>query len=84
MSGRKSNLHLTDDETKELFADPLWAEKYPPILTVDLAAELMNVPKATIYDWSSRGLLDNCKRKTGKHLQILRNRFVKQLFNEGL
>ena len=84
MSGQKDNLHLTDDETKELFADPFWAEKFPPILNVEQAAQLINVPIATIYDWSSRGLLDSCKRKTGRHLRILRDRYVKQLFNEGL
>ena len=35
------------------------------------------MPKQTVYAWSSQGLLKECSRKTGKHLRILRDKFVK-------
>jgi excisionase family DNA binding protein len=54
------------------------------VLTVDQAADLMQVPKKTIYDWSSRGLLRGCGRKVGKHLRIFRDKFLLHIFNEGL
>jgi excisionase family DNA binding protein len=75
---------LTPREITALFADPAWATRFPPILTVDEAAELARVPKHTIYAWSSQDLLKGCSRRVGKHLRILRDKFVLKLFNEGL
>ena len=84
MAGQNNNLRLTDGEVTRAFADSKWAETYPPILNVDQAAQLISVPKGTIYDWSSRGLLTGCARRVGRHLRIFRDRFIKHLFNEGL
>jgi len=56
----------------------------PPVLTVDEAAELLRVPKQTIYDWSARGLLQGCSRKVGKHLRLFRDRLLQRVFNEGI
>ena len=67
-----------------MFADPAWAAKFPPLLTVDEAAQLVQVPKQTVYAWSSQGLLKGCSRKAGKHLRILRDKFILKIFNEGL
>jgi excisionase family DNA binding protein len=83
MAGQ-NNLRLTDAEITRAFADSKWAEMYPPILNVDQSAQLMGVPKGTVYDWSSRGLLDCCATKVGRHLRIFRDRFIKHAFNEGL
>ena len=80
---RSNNLSLTDAEIAASFADGQWAEQFPPILDVELAAKLAIVPVGTIYDWSSRGLLVNCATKVGKHLRIFRDRFLKTIFNEG-
>lgn len=55
---------------------------YPPILSVDQAARLAGVPKKTIYDWSSRGLLQDIAVRRGKRLRVLRDRFVRFLFSE--
>jgi len=77
-------LHLTDAEIARTFSDNKWAEKFPPVLTVDEAAQLVGVPKATLYNWSSRGLLRGCARKVGRHLRIVRDKFIKRVFNEGL
>ena len=81
---KQESLKLTAQEIQRAFADPKWAESFPPILTVNQAAALLVVPKATIYDWSSRGLLSGCARRVGKHLRVFRDRLVAKIFNEGL
>ena len=78
---RKPPLKLTDREICEMFADPEWSKKFPPLLDADEAATLAHVPLATIYDWSSRGLLDNCAHKRHR-LQIVRNRFIRFLLEK--
>jgi excisionase family DNA binding protein len=78
------SLKLTDKEIASPFAVPVWAERFPPILTVDQAADLLQVPKQTIYDWRSRGLLGSCCRKVGKHLRFYRDRLIEKAFNEGI
>jgi len=78
------SLKITDKEIASSFADSHWADRFPPILTVDQAAELAAVPKGTIYEWSSCGRLKGCARKVGKYLRIFRDRFIKQMFNEGI
>jgi len=69
-------------EVAQAFEDPHWSQRFPPLLTVDEAEELVNVPKATIYDWSSRGLLSDCAFRVGKYLRIWRDSFLK-LISEG-
>src|SRR5438874_7891337 len=51
---------------------------------LDQAAALARVPKQTLYSWSSQERLRGCSRRVGKHLRILRDRFVRLLFNEGI
>ena len=65
-------------------SDPNWAGAFPPLLSVDQAARLLQMPKATVYNWSSRGLLKGCSRKVGKHLRLFRDRLVMKIFNQGL
>lgn len=76
--------HLTAKEVAVMFSDPESAAKFPPVLTVDEAAQLARVPKQTVYGWSSQGLLKGCSRRVGKHLRILRDKFILKIFNEGL
>jgi excisionase family DNA binding protein len=78
------SLKVTPQELANAFADPAWAGKFPPLLDVDQAAELMRVSKLTIYDWSSRGLLRGCGRKVGKRLRFFRDRLLVRALNEGL
>ena len=73
---------LTLEEANAVFDDPTWSAKFPPFLTKQHVAELLEVPISTVYAWSSQGLLDPCKVRAGKHLRFLRNRFV-QLVSEG-
>jgi excisionase family DNA binding protein len=56
----------------------------PVVLTVEEAAELLRMPKQTIYDWRSRGLLKGCCRKVGKRLRFFRDRLIQKAFNEGI
>lgn len=72
---------FTDTELAGTFSEPDLSRRFPPVLSVTQAAELLQVPVATIYDWSSRGLLRGCARKIGKRLRISRDRFLKQAFN---
>lgn len=84
MASKDDSLRLTAQDVANAFADPLWAAKFPPVLTIGQAAELLQVPKQTLYDWNSRGLLRGCCRKTGKHLRFFRDKFLYFVFNEGL
>lgn len=79
-----SSLKLTDREVAASFADVGVAEKYPPVMTIEQVAELLQTPVNTIYQWRSQGRLATCCRKVGKHLRFYRDRLVKKVFNEGI
>jgi excisionase family DNA binding protein len=83
MDGDKS-LRLTTKEIASAFSDPLWAQRFPPLMTVEQAADLLQVPKATVYDWRSRGLLKKCSRKVGRYVRFWRDSLIILVLNEGL
>jgi excisionase family DNA binding protein len=83
MDGNES-LKLTDKEISDCFSDPLWGTRFPPILTLEQAAELLQIPEQTIYQWRSQGRLGSCCRKIGKHLRFYRARLIKLAFNQGI
>ncbi len=60
MARQDGDLKLTKAELVSAFSDPHWAGLYPPVLSVAQAARLLQVSKATFYDWSSRGRLRGC------------------------
>ena len=78
------SIRLGDRELAEMFAGNIEAERFPPILTLSQAAELLQIPVGTLRDWRSRGLMPGCSRKVGKHVRYFRDRLVKHLFNRGL
>ena len=84
MAEGHENLKLTAKEIAAAFSDTTWSMKYPPIMSIEQAAELLQISKDTIYDWRSRGLLKGCCRKVGKHLRFFRDRLIQKLMNEGL
>jgi hypothetical protein len=84
MACEQNKLDLTDEEITASFTSGPWAEQFPPVLDIALAAKLLIVPEATIYDWSSRKLLTGCATKVGKYVRIYRDRFLKLIFNGGL
>lgn len=79
-----NGLKLSEHEIKSAFTAGPWAEQFPPVLTIDQVAELLQVPKSTLYDWRSRGLLDRCSRRVGKRVLFIRDRLMQLIFNEGL
>lgn len=84
MDHQNENLKLTAKELATAFSDPVWSQKYPPLMSIEQAAEMLQISKDTIYDWRSRGLLKGCCRKVGKHLRFFRDRLIQKLMNEGL
>jgi len=79
-----SNLKLTDGEIAAPFADSDMSQRFPPILTIDQVVALLQVPKHTIYNWRSRGLLSGCSRRVGRHVRFFRDRLIKHVFNHGI
>jgi hypothetical protein len=79
---RKSDMKLGRAEISSMFADSEWSRAFPPVLSTEVAARLADVTVATVYDWSSRGLLKGCAYKKGKKLRIVRDRFVQFLFTK--
>ena len=73
---------LSANEIQQAFGDSDWGKQFPPVLNVDQAAELASIPKKTIYEWSSRGVLKGCANRFGRRLRILRDRFIQLLFEE--
>lgn len=78
------SLQLTDKEITQMFPEGIYADRFPPIMSLEEAADLLQVPKDTLRDWRSRGLLSGCCRKIGKHLRFFRDRLIKKVFNDGL
>lgn len=71
-----NGLDLSAKEIAAFFSEPAWASRFPPILTIAQAAELLQVPIETVRSWRSRGLLDSCSKRVGKHVRIFRDRFI--------
>lgn len=74
---------LTSREIAAAFSDPHWAERFPPILTIEQSAELLQFPLGTLRDWRSRGLLGSCSRRVGKRVRFWRDRLIHWFFNEA-
>lgn len=80
----KKNLKITQQEVTQAFSTGDWAAKYPPLLTIDQAAELLDVPKATLYQWRSEGRLTGTVQRVGKHLRFFRDRLILKVMNKGV
>lgn len=81
---RKSLLtgELTNVDLDGIVAE--YARKYPAYISAEQAAEIAQRPTATLYDWSSRGLLDAFKSKRGRKVLFGRDAFVRWLAgNDG-
>lgn len=75
------SLDLSPREIAACFADPLWAQRFPPVLRIEQAAELLGLPVGTLRDWRSRGLLTKCSRKVGRRVLFFRDRLILSVFN---
>lgn len=74
-----SPIRFATGEVARYFAG-IWGEKFPPILDIAQAAELLRIPVGTLRDWRSRGLLDGCCRRCGRRVLFLRDRLVQKAF----
>jgi hypothetical protein len=81
MATNDENLRLT---AREIAAACATNSTVPLVLTIDEAAVLLRIPKATLYDWRSHGLLSGCCRRVGKRLLFFRDRLFQKAFNDGL
>ena len=81
---QEANLKLTDREITAAFDEPEMTQRFPPVLTLDQASDLLQVPVGTLRDWRSRELLGSCCRKLGRHVRFYRDRLLKLAFNEGI
>ena len=71
---------MSNPEIGRLVAE--YASRFPPLITVGQAAEISHRKIQTIYDWSSRGVLDGCKARRGGILLLVRDGFVRFLLDE--
>ena len=70
---------LTADELTNFASGP-WAEKYPPILTIAQAADMLQVPVGTLRFWRTTGRLNGCSRRYGRVLRFYRDRLIRWFF----
>lgn len=70
-----------DNEGRQMFFDNI--NSFPIILTLQDVAILFRVTLSTIYHWSSIGLFDRCKFKSGKTVRIYRDKLLQEFFPES-
>ena len=75
-----ASLKLADNEISSTFADPLMAERFPPVLTLEQASLLLQAPSRQCAS-GAKGLLPSPAKLAT--LAFYRDR-LKQAFNEGL
>jgi len=84
MDGKQSKgLCLTAKEISAVFHDPHWAAKFPPVMSTEQAAELLQVPVKTLYLWHQTGRLSGCCKRVGTPLRFFRDRLLDVVFNQG-
>jgi excisionase family DNA binding protein len=71
---------LSKVEIAKAFAEGTGAQ-FPPIMTVDQLAVLLQISRKTLYEWAETGRLDGAFRKRGKHILFWRDRAIDIIFN---
>lgn len=66
---------MIESAAAEVMAE--YANRYPPLITVEQAAEIAHVPIATIHAWSSDGAFDGFKVHRGRRILLQRDCFVR-------
>jgi excisionase family DNA binding protein len=77
---RRDGPRITKAEIARAFKEGA-REALPPILSPQLLAESLGLPRKTIYLWIETGRLDGCFRKRGKHVLIWRDRVIDEILN---
>ena len=76
---RSAKVKVGQEDLDHAFFDNLGG-RFPPVLNAAQAAELLQIPIKTLYEWSSRGYLRGCSRRRGKRLFFWRDRLIRELF----
>lgn len=63
--------------------DPSFRQKYKSVIGVNEMTEMLHLKRKTVHEWSSRGLLDSCKRKIGRRLKIILECLLNRIANDG-
>ena len=71
---------LTAEELTTNCASGPGAEKFPPILTIAQAADMLQVPVGTLRFWRTTGRLNGCSRRYGRVLRFYRDRLIRWFF----
>lgn len=72
---------LTEAEIQQCLAAEPWCARFPPVLTIDQAAELLQVPVPTIRKWHFCGMLKHCTSMRGKEIRLYRDRVIRWFFD---
>ena len=75
----RDTVRIDQTDLDRAFFDNLGG-RFPPVLNVSQAAQLLQVPVKTLYEWSSRGRLRSCARRRGKRLFFWRDLLIRELF----
>jgi hypothetical protein len=81
MNTARNGLNLSKDEIETAFNEPHWATEFPPIMSTEQVAKLLQLPIGTIYQMSSQGCFATCAKRVGKYLRFHRPRLLQAIFN---
>jgi excisionase family DNA binding protein len=68
------------EAVRQLFDNSVGKDHFPPVLSPQQAAALLNISVHTLYQWLSKGYLKGCSRRRGKRVFIWRDALVVGLF----
>jgi excisionase family DNA binding protein len=71
---------VSQSEVATMFAVEPWSTHYPPMLTIEQVARLLQVSRRTIHQWIAEGKFAGTTSKVGKHRRFLRERVVQNFF----
>lgn len=74
---------LSDDEISEWFEREPWLRRFPAVLSLPQASDLLQVSTSTLYSWRSEGRLTGVSRKIGKCVRFSRNHHISELVKKG-
>jgi predicted site-specific integrase-resolvase len=72
---------LSNSEIRECLSSEPWCGRFPPILTIEQTAELLQVSPAAIRKWHRCGELRCCAAKKGRDIRFFRDRVIKWFFD---
>ncbi len=71
---------ISATEVASAFAAAPWAERFPPVLTIEQACDLLQIPRRTLFRWLAEGRFASATSIQGKHRRFFRDRLVQAFF----